>query len=72
MSEQQFQTEVMDELKHLDWDAMYDKYEDRFIEFIYDHYPIGNGTMLINQMEDSRNFEDFVVCRLKESELIYE
>jgi len=71
MCEQQFQAEVMDQLKELDYDVMYDKYEDRFVEYIYDHYPIGNGTMLINKMEDPDNFEDFVDCRLTEQELIY-
>ena len=48
-----------------------DRYEDRFIEYLYDHFPIGNGTMLINKMEDTDNFEDFVDCRLTEQELIY-
>jgi hypothetical protein len=62
----------MDELKELDYDVMFDKYEDRFIEYIYDNFPIGNGTMLINQMEDSQNFEDFVNDRLSKDELIYE
>ena len=71
MSEQQFQKEVMDQLKELDYDAMFDKYEDRFITYLYDNFPIGNGTMLINKMEDTDNFEDFVDCRLTEQELIY-
>ena len=72
MSQAMFQAQVMDQQKQLDYDAMYDKYEDRFIDYIYDNFPIGNGTMLINQMEDSQNFEDFVNDRLSEDELIYE
>jgi hypothetical protein len=66
-----FQAQVMDQLKELDYDAMFDKYEDRFIQYLYDNFPIGNGTMLINQMEDTDNFEDFVDDRLTEQELIY-
>jgi hypothetical protein len=66
-----FQAQVMDQLKELDYDAMFDKYEDRFIQYLYDNFPIGNGTMLINQMEDTNNFEDFVDVRLTEQELIY-
>ena len=58
-------------LQELDYDAMYDKYENRFIDWIYDNYPIGNGDMLIHQMEDSDNFEDFVMDCLSEQELIY-
>ena len=50
---------------------MFDKYENRFIDWIYDNYPIGNGDMLIHQMEDSSNFEDFVMDCLSEQELIY-
>ena len=72
MCQAMFQAQVMDQQKQLDYDAMYDKYEDRFIDYIYDNFPIGNGTMLINQMEDSQNFEDFVNDRLSEDELIYE
>jgi hypothetical protein len=72
MSDQaMFQAQVMDQLKELDYDAMYDKYEDRFITYLYDNFPIGNGTMLINQMEDTDNFEDFVDSRLTNQELIY-
>lgn len=71
MSEQQFQKEVMDQLKELDYDAMYDKYEDRFITYLYDNFPIGNGTMLINRMEDTDNFENFVNECLTDQELIY-
>ena len=66
-----FQAQVMDQLKELDYDAMFDKYEDRFITYLYDNFPIGNGTMLINQMEDTDNFEDFVDSRLTDQELIY-
>lgn len=72
MSDQaMFQAQVMDQLKELDYDAMFDKYEDRFITYLYDNFPIGNGTMLINQMEDTDNFEDFVDSRLTDQELIY-
>jgi len=72
MCQAMFQAQVMDQQKQLDYDAMYDKYEDRFIDYLYNNFPIGNGTMLINQMEDSQNFEDFVNDRLAEDELIYE
>jgi hypothetical protein len=71
MCQAMFQAQVMDQQKQLDYDAMYDKYEDRFITYLYDHFPIGNGTMLINRMEDTSNFEDFV-DGLAEDELIYE
>jgi hypothetical protein len=70
MFEYQVTREQYDE-KELDYDAMFDKYENRFIDWIYDNYPIGNGDMLIHQMEDSSNFEDFVMDRLSEQELIY-
>ena len=71
MCQAMFQAQVMDQQKQLDYDAMYDKYEDRFIDYLYDNFPIGNGTMLINRMEDTSNFEDFVEG-LAEDELIYE
>ena len=71
MCQAMFQAQVMDQQKQLDYDAMYDKYEDRFIDYLYDNFPIGNGTMLINRMEDTSNFEDFV-DGLAEDELIYE
>ena len=76
MSQAMFQAQVMDQqkmedLKELDYDAMFDKHENRFIDWIYDNYPIGNGDMLIHQMEDSSNFEDFVMDCLSEQELIY-
>lgn len=71
MCEAMFQAQVMDQLKELDYDAMYDKYEDRFVEYLYNHYPIGNGTMLINQMEDTDNFDNFVDSELSDAELIY-
>jgi len=71
MCQAMFQAQVMDQQKQLDYDAMYDKYEDRFITYLYDNFPIGNGTMLINRMEDTSNFEDFV-DGLAEDELIYE
>ena len=71
MCQAMFQAQVMDQQKQLDYDAIYDKYEDRFIDYLYDNFPIGNGTMLINRMEDTSNFEDFV-DGLAEDELIYE
>ena len=76
MSQAMFQAQVMDQqkmedLKELDYDAMFDKYENRFIDWIYDNYPIGNGDMLIQMEEDSSNFEDFVMDCLSEQELIY-
>ena len=71
MSEQQFQKEVMDQLKEIDYDALYDKYEDKFISYLYENFPIGNGTMLINRMEDTDNFENFVDECLTDQELIY-
>jgi len=74
MSQEMFEYQVTREQyekKELDYDAMFDKYENRFIDWIYDNYPIGNGDMLIQQMEDSSNFEDFVMDRLNEQELIY-
>ena len=71
MCQAMFQAQVINQQKQLDYDAMYDKYEDRFIDYLYDNFPIGNGTMLINRMEDTSNFEDFV-DGLAEDELIYE
>jgi len=74
MSQAMFEYQVTREQyeeKELDYDAMFDKYENRFIDWIYDNYPIGNGDMLIHQMEYSSNFEDFVMDRLSEQELIY-
>jgi len=74
MSQAMFEYQVTREQyeeKELDHDAMFDKYENRFIDWIYDNYPIGNGDMLIHQMEYSSNFEDFVMDRLSEQELIY-
>ena len=69
MCEAMFEYQVT---RELDYDAMYDKYENRFISYLYDNFPIGNGTMLINRMEDTNNFEDFVDGELTEDELIYE
>ena len=72
MSDQaMFQAQVMDQLKEIDYDALYDKYEDKFISYLYENFPIVNGTMLINKMEDTNNFENFVDECLTDQELIY-
>ena len=40
---------------------MYDRYEldDQYAEYIMEHMSIGNGTMLINAMENHELFDDF-------------
>lgn len=51
MSEQQYQAEVMDELKQHQERYKY-LIGQGFIDWIYKNRPIGNGDQLINAMED--------------------
>ena len=34
--------------------------EEQYIEYLYNHAIVGNGTMLINLMEDGYLFDDFL------------
>lgn len=34
--------------------------EEAYIEYLYEHFSIGNGTMLINKMENGYLLEDFL------------
>lgn len=51
MSEQQYQAEVMDEIRQLQEEYKY-LIGQGFIDWIYKKRPIGNGDMLIEAMEN--------------------
>lgn len=36
------------------------KYEQEFIDWLYENHPIGNGDMLLSYMEDGISYETFL------------
>ena len=63
MCEQQYQAEVMDECRRLaETGEMTEEQEREYAEFLMSQpeLHIGNGDMLIEYMEDSRYFDEFV------------
>lgn len=51
------------------YDNAIEIYEDEFIAWIYENYSIGNGTMLINIMENGKSFDDFMDARHADIEM---